>query len=110
MSSFDRSRLPNKINRHVDVLLDGSFLDRAENVLAFGNPGSGKTHLLCAIGQDLVHLGRNVLFSTCGLLIQDLLRAKRELELAKALKKLARFDVLIKLINSVEIPEFPFCF
>ena len=39
--------------------------------------------------------GRKVLFSTCGLLIQDLLRAKRELELAKALKKLARFDVLI---------------
>ena len=95
MDTFDRSRLPMKINRHVDALLDGSFLDRAENVLAFGNPGSGKTHLLCAIGQELVHRDRKVLFSTCGLLNQDLLRAKRELELGKALKKLARFDVLV---------------
>lgn len=95
LSAFDRTRLPNRINRHVDVLLDGSFLDRAENVLAFGNPGSGKTHLLCAIGQELIYLGRKVLFSTCSLLVQDLLRAKRELALAKALKKLSRFDVLI---------------
>lgn len=95
LAAFDRSRLPDRINRHVEVLLDGSFLDRAENVLAFGNPGSGKTHLLCAIGQELVHLGRKVLFSTCSLLIQDLLRAKRELLLGKALKKLSRYDVLI---------------
>ncbi|MBD3377349.1 AAA family ATPase, partial [candidate division KSB1 bacterium] len=39
-----------KINSQLSALLDGSFLDRSENVLAFGNPGSGKTHLLCAIG------------------------------------------------------------
>jgi len=31
-----------------------TFLDRQENILAFGNPGSGKTHLLCAIGQELI--------------------------------------------------------
>jgi DNA replication protein DnaC len=30
--------------------LEGEFLERRENVLGFGNPGSGKTHLLCAIG------------------------------------------------------------
>ncbi len=95
LAAFDRCRLPDRINRHVEVLLDGSFLDRAENVWAFGNPGSGKTHLVCAIGHELVHLGRKVLFSTCGLLIQDLLRAKRELALGKALKKLSRYDVLI---------------
>ena len=49
MESFDRKRLPAKLNAHIDALLEGSFMDRAENVLAFGNPGSGKTHLLCAI-------------------------------------------------------------
>jgi DNA replication protein DnaC len=51
--AFDRRRLPRKVAQQVQVLLDGSFLDRRENVLAFGNPGSGKTHLLCAIGQDV---------------------------------------------------------
>jgi len=95
LDNFDRKRLPRKVAAHVNVLLDGSFLDRCENVLAFGNPGSGKTHLVCAIGQELIHQGRRVLFAPCSLLVQDLLIAKRELELARALKRLGRYDALI---------------
>ena len=49
IDNLDRTRFPDMINRHINVLLDGSFLLRCENVLAFGNPGSGKTHLVCAI-------------------------------------------------------------
>ena len=95
LQSFEESRLPRKAQAHLKVLLEGSFLDRTENVLAFGNPGSGKTHLLCAIGQELIHQGRKVLFTPCSLLVQDLLIAKRELSLAKALKRLGRFSALI---------------
>src|SRR6056297_1002442 len=51
IAMFERKRLPEKVNRMVSVLLQGNFTDQAENVLAFGNPGSGKTHLLCAIGH-----------------------------------------------------------
>ena len=76
-------------------LLEGSFVDRHENLLAFGNPGSGKTHLLCAIGQELIHRGHRVLFTTCSLLVQELLMAKRELRLARLLKRLAKFRPLI---------------
>jgi DNA replication protein DnaC len=54
MASFDLARLPMKEVQKVKGLLDGKFTDRNENVLAFGNPGSGKTHLLCAIAQALV--------------------------------------------------------
>ena len=61
LESFDRSRLSKKANSQVSVLLEGSFLDRTENVLAFGNPGSGKTHLLCAIGHDLIYQGRRII-------------------------------------------------
>ena len=43
LQSFDMKRLPVKAARQVKALLDGGFLDRRENVLAFGNPGSGKT-------------------------------------------------------------------
>jgi len=95
LQTFDRSRLPQKVNTFVSVLLEGSFTEKSENVLAFGNPGSGKTHLLCAIGQELIHLGKRVLFTTCSLLVQQLLIAKRELELARVLKRLSRYDVLI---------------
>ena len=89
--AFDRKRLPRKVDVQLDTLLEGSFVDRHENLLAFGNPGSGKTHLLCAIGQELIHRGHRVLFTTCSLLVQELLMAKRELRLARLLKRLAKF-------------------
>jgi DNA replication protein DnaC len=95
LSTFDRSRLPQKVNAQLNVLLDGSFLDRTENILAFGNPGSGKTHLLCAIGQELIYQGRRVLFNPCSLLVQELLVAKRDLKLPQYLKKLSKYDALI---------------
>jgi DNA replication protein DnaC len=93
--NFDKKRLPAKVANHLNVLVNGSFLNRSENILAFGNPGSGKTHLLCAIGHALIERGKKVLFITCGQLVQDLLIAKRELEITKKLKKLSKFDVVI---------------
>ena len=87
--------LPRKVDAHVNVLLEGTFLDRCENVLAFGQPGSGKTHLLCAIGQELVYQGHRVLYRPCDLLVQELLAAKRDLDLPRTLKQLSRHDLLI---------------
>ena len=95
LEAFDRRRLPKRVDAQIGVLLEGSFLDRAENVLAFGNPGSGKTHLLCAIAQSLVLQGRRILFMPCSLLVQELLIAKRDLKLATHLKRLARYDALV---------------
>ena len=93
--NFDKKRLPTKVAMHLNVLSDGSFLNRCENVLAFGNPGSGKTHLLCAIGHELIEQGRRVLFICCSQLVQDLLIAKRDLTMSKVLKKLSRYDAVI---------------
>lgn len=95
LESFNRNRLPPKADSHLSMLLTGSFVEHTENVLAFGNPGSGKTHLLCAVGQELIYQGKRVLFRPCDLLVQDLLCAKKELKLASALKKLSRFEALI---------------
>lgn len=95
LESFDLKRLPVKTARQVKALLDGAFLDRRENVLAFGNPGSGKTHLLSALGQELIRRGRRVAFTTCVRLVQDLLRAKKDLRLSQAIKKLAYYEALV---------------
>lgn len=94
-TNFDKKRLPKKVATHLNVLSDGSFLKRSENVLAFGNPGSGKTHLLCAIGHELIDQGRRVLFISCSQLVQDLLIAKRDLDMSRLLKKLSRYDAVI---------------
>jgi DNA replication protein DnaC len=95
LESFDRSRLSPKLTAQLNRLLEGQFVSRCENVLAFGNPGSGKSHLLCALAHEMVRQGHPVLFRPCSLLVQDLLRAKRDLDLAKALKKLRHYAVLL---------------
>ena len=95
LATLDLKRFSQRIVRQLHPLLEGSFLDRSENILAFGNPGSGKTHLVCAIGQELIRGGRRVYFTTCSLLVQDLLRAKQNLTLARLLKRLRKYDALI---------------
>jgi DNA replication protein DnaC len=95
LDSFDLARLPPRAQQQLAALRDGSFLDRQENVLAFGNPGSGKTHLLCGLCHALIDAERRVLYSTCSLLVQELLLAKRELRLAALLKKLGRYEALL---------------
>src|SRR5580658_6551100 len=79
--ALDLKRLPAKVVQQARALLEGSFVDRCENVLVFGPPGSGKTHLLAALAQELVRWGRRVLSRKCGLLVQELLAAKRDLKL-----------------------------
>jgi DNA replication protein DnaC len=95
LSSLDLKRLPPKAAQQVRSLLEGDFVGRRENVLIFGNPGSGKTHVACALGQELIRAGRKVMFATCGLMVQDLLAAKRDLKLRGFLKKISRYEVVI---------------
>ncbi len=95
LSTLELSRLPAPVRRRVPTLCDGAFVERAENVLAFGLPGRGKTHLVSAIGHELVERGVAVLFVPAFKLVQRLLVAKRELELEAMLKRLDRFDAVI---------------
>lgn len=96
LQAFDSKRLPVKVSRQMKVLLEGGFLERRENLLAFGNPGAGKSHLLCAIAQELVVTGgRKIKYTTCSLLVQDLLVVKRELRLREEIKRLAKYEGLL---------------
>ena len=79
--SFKFDRLPLQVKRQLETLRDGSFLNRRENVLIFGKPGSGKSHALCALAGELIQQGHSMLFTTCSLLVQQLLLAKRDLRL-----------------------------
>ncbi len=94
-NQFDWSRLPLHVTQQFETLRRGDFLDRQDNLLIFGKPGSGKTMLLSALGDQLVKQGRSVCFTTCQMLVQTLLRAKRDLRLERAVKKLQKFDALI---------------
>ena len=51
-----------QLRQQLQRLGEGDFADRGVNVLAFGMPGTGKTHAMCAIGHRLAESGRSVLF------------------------------------------------
>ena len=96
LPNFDVKRLPAKAQRQLRTLLEGDFLNRKENVLVFGRPGSGKSHLLTALAQELIVVReRKMHFTRCALLMQDLLAAKRDLRLSREIKRLGRFEGLI---------------
>lgn len=95
LETFELKRLPQKVNQQIKTLIQGDFINHNENLLVFGNPGSGKTHLVCALAQELIRQDKRIYFSTCALLLQELLLAKKDLRLPRLLKKLSRFDAII---------------
>ncbi|HLL24895.1 MAG TPA: IS21-like element helper ATPase IstB, partial [Kofleriaceae bacterium] len=95
LATLVRARLPAKVAKTLPGLCEGGFVERGENILAFGLPGRGKTHLVCAIGHELVQRGHRVLFIATYALVQRLLAAKRELRLEAELAILDGFDAVI---------------
>ena len=93
--TLNEARLPKPLSQRLRDLASGNFLDRATNVLAFGLPGVGKSHAACALAHALVQQGRSVLFIPTFQLVQDLLAAKRDLVLPRALRRLDVFELLI---------------
>ena len=93
--TFEHNRIPLALRQQLDQLAQGSFVERGVNVLAFGLPGTGKTHALCALGHRLVEAGHSVLFAPAYRLVQELLAAKRDLDLPRRLRKLDNFDFLL---------------
>ena len=95
LDQFDEKRLPLRFRRQLPQLITGEFADRAENILFFGLPGTGKTHLAAGLGNALIATGRSVLFAPTYQLVGWLLRAKRDYELERELRRLDRFQVVI---------------
>jgi DNA replication protein DnaC len=95
LATLELDRFPITVRNQVKALCDGQFLPNATNICAFGNPGTGKTHIVSAIGHELVRRGHSVLFSPVSALVEKMLVAKRDLRLTKELKRLDRFACLI---------------
>jgi DNA replication protein DnaC len=95
LATLTRSRLTTRIVKMLPTLCEGAFVERGDNLLAFGLPGRGKTHLVCAIGHELIKRGYRVLFVATFALVQRLLNAKRDLRLEKELAVLDGYDAVI---------------
>lgn len=96
LASFDFAAVPAVSKAHVMALAEADgWIAQGHNVLAFGPPGTGKTHLLCGLGHALIDRGYKVLFVRTSELVQRLQAARRDLRLPSELAKLDRIDLLI---------------
>ena len=96
LDTFDFDAVPMVSKAQVMAVAAGdAWLATGANLLLFGPPGGGKSHLASAIGLALVENGWKVLFTRTTDLVQKLQVARRELALEAALNRLDRFDLLI---------------
>ncbi len=95
LDGFDLSKQPTLSPGRLKELAQGDFLDLCENLLIFGIPGSGKTHLSACLAREWCLRGRKVLYTTAAMLVQDLLVAKRDLKLNQMVKKLDGYEAIV---------------
>lgn len=95
LTDFDFTALKSVKKQSILELCEGSFLNEKANLVFYGGPGTGKTHLAIAIGRELCLRGKSVLFFTGCSLVQELSKASNNLTLTNFFRRMARYDLII---------------
>lgn len=93
--SFDFKAQPSINKSLIMELMQGEYINRKENVLLIGNPGTGKTHLATALGHTACGQGHKVRFFTVMGLVTQMLEAREERSLERLLKQIERHRIII---------------
>jgi DNA replication protein DnaC len=93
--TLDQRFLTPALQLQLERLKPGTFLEQATNVVAVGRPGVGKSHVLAALGYELILAGHAVFWTPTSTLVQRRLSAKRDLRLPQELAKLDRYACVI---------------
>jgi DNA replication protein DnaC len=91
--NFDGIRIPMSIS--VEDIKNCAFVERNENLILYGNVGTGKTHLATAIGVNACNMGLNVGFYRTASLVNMLNEKKKSGDLGKFMRKIGKLDLLI---------------
>lgn len=95
LDAFDFTLQPNVPKLKILELAEATFVRDKRNVVFYGPPGTGKTHCLMAIGLAACSMGYRTLFTTAAGLLTGFLDAKRDGTLARRLRWIDRFSLLL---------------
>ncbi len=95
IEGFDFSFQPSADERLIRELSTGNFIAHGENVLMFGPPGVGKSHLAIGLGRKVVEQGHTVRFTTATALLAVLGKAESEGNLGDKLTEYSKPRLLI---------------
>jgi DNA replication protein DnaC len=95
LDSFDFAVIPTLDKKVIIELMGGSYIEKAENILALGNAGTGKTHLSIALGMNACQQGQSVLFKTAAQLVHELTEAHDSRKFLNLQKRLKGYKLLI---------------
>lgn len=91
--TFEDIKIPKSITPN--EIINSSFIDKKENLILYGNVGSGKTHLAIAAGIAACNNGKRVKFRRTASLVNELVEAKKQGTLAKLMKNFEKCDLLV---------------
>jgi DNA replication protein DnaC len=94
LTNLELPRYPATMRAQIQELARGEFLSNATNVCLIGLPGTGKSHAMAAIARALIERGAPVFYTSVAKLVEKLVEAKRNLRLARELKRLDHFECL----------------
>lgn len=95
MDTYDFKAQPSVNESMIRELMRGEYIDKKENVLIIGNPGTGKTHLACSLAFAACAQGRSVRFYTVTQLVTELVECREERRLQRLQKQLQRLQLLV---------------
>ncbi|MEG2013856.1 MAG: IS21-like element helper ATPase IstB [Anaerovoracaceae bacterium] len=95
IEDFDKTKYNIELQKKFDTLETLNFINRKENVILMGTPGSGKTHYATALGIKACMNGKNVLFKSVPNLVIELQESMSRNQITMYKRKFEKYDVVI---------------
>jgi DNA replication protein DnaC len=95
LAEFNLDAVPSIAPAQLAALASGTWIQAGEPVVLLGDCGTGKTHLLPALGLAACEQGRRVRYVTCAQLVNELVEAADERHLSRVVGRYGRLDLLL---------------
>ena len=95
LAEFNLDAVPSIAPAQLAALASGTWIQAGEPVVLLGDCGTGKTHLLIALGLAACEQGRRVRYVTCAQLVNELVEAADERHLSRVVGRYGRLDLLL---------------